>query len=221
MLVGSPTLLRLAPSPLPHPHRFRSSLHRLLLLLRLGRCLRRAGILRRPPPPLLFLLSFSRLLLLRLLLLRFLLFLWRSSSRSALGSPPRLLHLLLLLRFFRGFALVAGRFGGSFGFGRRGLGLFLGGLVFFFLGPVGVTGRGLFFDVELGLVLHDVVAGAGEVNRGVIGLSGFFDGVATFGLDGDFAFGLLFGDFSGWGGAVPVPGGFVTNLGRLLARHID
>ena len=45
------------------------------------------------------------------------------------------------------------------------------------------------------------------MNRRVIGLGGFLDGVAAFGLNGDFAFSFLFGDFSGWGGAVPVPGG--------------
>lgn len=198
-------LLRLTPRPLSHPHRFRSRLHRLhrlLLLLCLGRCLWRVGILRRPPSPLLLSPGFGRLLF---LLLRFLFFRWRSSS--ALRSSPWLFRLLLLLGVFGGFALIGRGFGGSFGFGRRRCGLLLSGIIFFIFGAVGVTTSGLFFDIELGLVLHDVVAGAGEVNCRIIGLSRFLDGVAAFGLDRDFAFGFLFGDFSGWGGAVPVPRG--------------
>ena len=203
-------LLRLTPRPLPHPNRLRGRLLRLLLLLRLGCCLGRAGILRRSPPPLLFSVSFGWFLFLLLwcrfclLLFRLFRFLWRSSS--ALGSSPCLLGILLRLNFFGGFALLVWGFRGGFVFGGWRFRLFLGGgVVFFFFVAVRVTARSLFFDVELGLVLHDVVTGAGESDCRVVGLSGFLDGVAALGLDGDFAFCLLFGDFSGWGGAVPVP----------------
>ena len=202
-------LLRLTPRPLPHPNRLRGRLLRLLRLLRLRCCLGRARILRRSPPPLLFSISFGWFLFLLLwrgfclLLFRLFLLLWRSSS--ALGSSPCLLGILLRLRFFGGFALLGWGFRGGFVFGGRRFRLFLGGVVVFFFVAVCVTARSLFFDAELGLVLHDVVTGAGESDCRVIGLSGFLDGVAALGLDGDFAFCLLFGDFSGWGGAVPVP----------------
>ena len=202
-------LLGLTPRPLPHPNWLRSRLLRLLRLLRLRCCLGHAGVLRRSPPPLLFSISFGRFLFLLLwrgfclLLFQFFLFLWRSSS--ALGSSPRLLGILIRLRLFGGFALLVWGFRGGFVFGGRRFRLFLGGVVVFFSGAVCVTARSLFFDVELGLVLHDVVTGAGERDCRVIGLSGFLDGVAALGLDGDFALCLLFGDFSGWGGAVPIP----------------
>lgn len=206
------TLLRLTSRSLSHSYRFRCRLRRLLLLLRFGRCLGRTGIFCRPSPPLLLSLGFSCLLFLllwrRLFLLpfRFLLFFWRGSS--GLGSPSRLLRLLLVLGLFGGFALVAGGFGGSLGFGGRGFGCWVGRFFFVVFSAIGVTGRCLFFHIELGLVLHNIVARASKVNGRVIGLGGLLDGVAAFGLDRHFPFVFLLSDFSGWGRAIPVPGGW-------------
>ena len=113
-----------------------------------------------------------------------------------------------MVRFFGGFALVGGGFGGRLGFGRSRFGLLVGGSIFFCFRAVGVTARGFFLNVELGLVFHDIVARTGEVNGRVIGLGGFLDGVAAFRLDRNLAFVFLLGHFSGWGRAIPVPRGW-------------
>ena len=205
----------MAPCPLAHPDRFRGRLRGLLLLFGFGRGLGRAGILGGSASPLLLPVGLGRLLFLLLLLLRrrffllrfrFLLLLGRGGG--ALGSSSRLLRILVLVRFFGGFALVGGGFGGRLRFGRSRFGLLVGGSIFFFFRAVGVAARGFFLDVELGLVLDDIVAGAGEVDGRVIGLGGFLDGVAAFRLDRNLAFVFLFGHFSGWGRAIPVPGGW-------------
>ena len=114
-----------------------------------------------------------------------------------------------MLGFFGGFALIAG------GFGGRGFGFWVGGFFFVVFSAIGITARGLFFHVELGLVLHNIVAGAGEVNGRVIGLGGLLDGVAAFGLDRHFPFVFLLSDFSGWGRAIPIPGGWASMLVML------
>ena len=46
------------------------------------------------------------------------------------------------------------------------------------------------------------------MNGWIVGLCRFLDGVATFGLDADFAFGFLLGDLAAGMGAVPGPGGW-------------
>ena len=83
---------------------------------------------------------------------------------------------------------------------------------FFFLGGIVaalVVGVGGVFLVhlKLGLVFHHVIAGTRECDCGIIGLGGFLDGVAAFGLHGDFAFLFFLGNFAAWLRAVPIPRG--------------
>ena len=59
------------------------------------------------------------------------------------------------------------------------------------------TALSLGLDGQLVLVLDEVVAGALDGDGRVAGLGCLFDGVALFGLDGDFAFGLLLDDCEG------------------------
>ena len=42
----------------------------------------------------------------------------------------------------------------------------------------------------------------------VVGLGVFLDGIASLGLDGYFAFGFLFRDFTTRSAAIPIPGGW-------------
>ena len=59
------------------------------------------------------------------------------------------------------------------------------------------TALSLGLDGQLVLVLDEVVAGALDGDGRVAGLGCLFDSVALFGLDGDFAFGLLLDDCEG------------------------
>ena len=57
------------------------------------------------------------------------------------------------------------------------------------------------------------------MDGGVFGVAFAFDGVATFGLDGDFAIGFLFNQFTGWLGATVVPGDWrLISLGDLTRK---
>jgi len=94
----------------------------------------------------------------------------------------------------------------SFGFrGGSSVIVAVGGFVGILVG--GVVGGGFFlFHGEFGLLFHDVIARAGDMDGGIFRVAFAFDGVAAFCLDGDFAFGFLFGDFARGMAAAVVPG---------------
>lgn len=171
---------------------------------------RRTPILLRAPPRLLLPISLVRLLhrcllLLQLCLLgsllllrgRSLTLLLRPSTRLlgrrfAVSLLSRSLALRALLRALRLAVRNALVFAGFGVFGFR-------------LGGVGSAAGTLFFDLELGLLLYDIVAFAGEVD-GWVGRRAFaLDGVPSFGADGDFAIALLLCEFTGWVGAAMLP----------------
>ena len=198
MIYQAPPPLLLTPRPLPNPRRRRRALLIRLLLLR--------SPARTP------LRSAAR----------FLLPVRRRSTRrsSLLGRTRRPLRSAAGFLRVRATISVRGGIGLSFlARGRARAGAV--GFVFLLLVAVLRGGAGGFFlvDLQLRRVFHHVVAWAGHVDRRVVGLRGFLDRVAAFGLDGEFAFGFLLRDFAAGLGAVPGPGDCVEEReGRLLVK---
>ena len=145
-----------------------------------------------------------------LLLLFGTLTLWPTSLLLSIGGRSRI-GLLLSAALALAFGLLGLSFFGrlilsfalrSIGLGRLVLFLSLLCIVvsFLFLGCLGV-------DLELGLILYHVITGTREMDGRIVGLSGFFDGITPFGLDGYLALALLLGYLATWLSPIPVPGG--------------